>query len=118
LKYIGTGFLCVKREVFEKMIVAYPELRFREDYGNRAIAHDFWSMGVYRTLRLATNGKLEPDQTDEGRYLSEDWYFCQRWLDLSGEIFGHTKVALRHQGIVTFPLKTQEAEVANPLPVQ
>jgi len=107
LKYIGTGFLCIKREVFEKMIVAYPEIRFREDYGNRSLAHDFWSMGIYREKNL-------PD--DEGRYLSEDYYFCQRWLDMGGEIFGHTKVALQHQGSVIFPLKTQEAEVANPKP--
>ena len=107
LKYIGTGFLCIKREVFEKMIVAYPELSFREDYGNRGIAHDFWSMGVYRP---------KDNPKDEGRYLSEDWFFCARWLDMGGEVFGHTKVALRHQGTVTFPLKTQESEVANPLP--
>lgn len=108
LKYIGTGFLCIKREVFDKMIVAYPELSFREDYGNRGIAHDFWSMGVYREKNVPN---------DEGRYLSEDWFFCQRWLDMGGEIFGHTKVALQHQGSVVFPLKTQRAEVANPLPV-
>jgi FkbM family methyltransferase len=108
LKYIGTGFLCIKREVFEQMIVAYPELSFREDYGNRGIAHDFWSMGVYRP---------KDNPKDEGRYLSEDWFFCQRWLDMGGEVFGHTKVALRHQGSVVFPLKTQENEVANPLPV-
>ena len=109
LKYIGTGFLCIKREVFEKMIVAYPELSFREDYGNRGIAHDFWSMGVYRP---------KENPADEGRYLSEDWYFCQRWLDMGGEIYGHTKVALRHQGTVVFPLKSQEAEVANPMPAE
>ena len=105
LKYIGTGFLCIRREVFEKMILAFPEIRFREDYGQREIAHDFWSMGVYREKNLPN---------DEGRYLSEDWCFCQRWLDLGGEIFGHTRVALRHLGPVIFPLETQLPEVTNP----
>ena len=52
----------------------------------------------------------------EARYLSEDWYFCQRWLDLGGEIFGHTRVALRHLGPVIFPLETQLPEVTNPKP--
>ncbi len=141
LKYIGTGFLCIKREVFEKMIAAYPELSFREDYGNRGIAHDFWSMGVHRepagiaveaAQKLMRYLKSNPSPVlaglldamaqnlpiGEGRYLSEDWYFCQRWLDIGGEIFGHTKVALRHQGSVVFPLKTQESEVWNPLPVE
>ena len=104
LKYIGTGFLCIQRHVFEAMIARYPELRFREDYGNRNIAHDFWSMGVYR-----------PAPEDEGRYLSEDWYFCQRWLDMGGEIFGHINVILKHLGNVIFPLTTQLPEIAAPI---
>lgn len=142
LKYIGTGFLCIKREVFEKMIMAYPEISFREDYGTRGIAHDFWSMGVARgeegearmnaekLLRHLKkqagwecipmvdhlNDFIKNNQTDEGRYLSEDWFFCERWLNMGGEIFAHTRVALRHLGPVIFPLETQLDEVANPKP--
>ena len=107
LRYIGTGFLCVKRDVFLNMAGAYPEISFREDYSNREIAYDFWSMGVYRDKK---------NPADEGRYLSEDWFFCQRWLDLGGEVFGHTRVALRHLGPVIFPLETQMPEVTNPVP--
>ena len=145
LKYVGTGFMCINREVFEKMIAAYPEIKFREDYGNRDIAYDFWSMGVYRELpgmAVESAHKIlryleslpsasEHQNSDlstclkkliaqipstESRYLSEDWFFCQRWLDIGGECLGHTRVAVRHVGPVIFPLDTQMPEVANPKP--
>ena len=141
VKYVGTGFMCIKREVFEKMITAYPEIKFREDYGNREIAYDFWSMGVYRELpgmavesakkllryfkstgadldRIPMvdhlNEFLKTADEGESRYLSEDWFFCQRWLDIGGECFAHTKVAIRHVGPAVFPLETQLPEVMNP----
>jgi hypothetical protein len=96
VRFAGTGFLCIARTVFEQMQTKFPQIAFREDYGDREIAHDYWSMGVYRT---------KPE--DEGRYLSEDWFFCQRWLDIGGEIFCDTHVILRHIGIVIFPLQSQ-----------
>ena len=99
VKYIGTGFMLIARGVFERMMKAHPEIEFIEDYGLRTKAWDFWSMGVYR----------ENDGT--GRYLSEDWYFCQRWLDLGGTIYGDTGVAIKHVGPVIFPLKSQEPEI-------
>jgi FkbM family methyltransferase len=144
LKYVGSGFIMVAREVFEKMIEAYPEIRFREDYADREIAYDFWSMGNYRDAEgeavicalkllryfsskpaeiIEANASLITDlkkiaahlpEMDEGRYLSEDWYFCQRWLDLGGEIFGHARVMLRHCGSVVFPLKSQIPEIMKP----
>ena len=143
VKYMGTGFLCIAREVFEQMAAAYPELAFREDYGSRGLAHDFWSMGSRRDgqgeakmeaakllrylagvpvkddteklFRFQLKALMDQLTPDEGRYLSEDWYFCQRWLDLGGEIFGHTLVALRHLGPVIFPLETQLHEVGKPV---
>ena len=103
LRYVGTGFMCIAREVFEKMIVAYPEIEFMEDYNRREKAWDFWSMGVYT------------DKVDRSRrYLSEDWFFCQRWLDMGGEIFGDCSVALKHYGPAIFPLVTQEPEMRRP----
>ncbi len=49
-----------------------------------------------------------------GRYLSEDWFFCQRWLDLGGEVWADCCVAVRHIGPVVFPLETQIAQMTNP----
>ena len=103
LRYIGTGFICIAREVFVQMAEKYPEIAFTEDYGKRETAHDFWSMGVY----------VDP-RDGHRRYLSEDWYFCQRWLDMGGEIFGDCTVALKHYGPTIYPLDTQLPEMTKP----
>ena len=100
VRYAGTGFMLIRRDVFEKMIVAYPECEFLADYGKRRVEHDFFPMGVYRD-------KFSPT----GRYLSEDWFFCQRWLDMGGDILVDTKVVVKHIGTVIFPLGYQTDEL-------
>lgn len=106
VKYVGTGFMLIARAVFEQMIARYPEIEFVEDYGRRTKAHDFWSMGVYR------------EKDGSGRYLSEDWYFCQRWLDMGKTVYADTGVVLKHIGPAIFPLSHQEPEIYNtPKPV-
>ncbi len=100
IKYGGTGFMVIARSVFEKMIDRYgKEIEFKADESGR-IEHDFWSVGVYQ-FKDGTR-----------RYLSEDWYFCQRWLDLGGKIWGDTKIVAKHVGQAVFPLKTQEVDLA------
>jgi hypothetical protein len=102
VRYIGTGFLCVQRAVFERMIAAHPEIAFNADYGARDVQHDLWPMGVYQY----------PDGSS--RYLSEDWFFCQRWLDLGGEVLADTRVILKHIGPAVYPLQTQIADLFGP----
>lgn len=96
LRYIGTGFMLIKREVFDAMIVRYGEsLAYFADGSGRP-EHDFWSVGVHR----GADGR--------GRFLSEDWFFCQRCLDMGLEVLGDTRVRLKHIGTATFPLRSQE----------
>jgi hypothetical protein len=100
VKYIGTGFLCVARSVFEKMISELgDEIVFKVDIEEK-VGFDFWPVGVYKF--------------DDGsrRYLSEDWYFCQRALDLGFKIFGDNRIALKHCDTMTiYPLKSQENNI-------
>ena len=114
--YIGTGFMCVKRRVFEMMIEKYPHIAFGADYGKRDTQHDLWPMSVYCAECGAAAGPQCKHEPTSRRYLSEDWYFCQRWMDLGGEVFGDTRVILRHIGPAIFPLETQLTEIANPRP--
>lgn len=96
VRYMGTGFLRIRRRVFEKMIEAYgKDLQYEPDETGGRIEHDFWSVGIYNF----------PDGTR--RYLSEDWYFCQRWLDLGGKVYGDTGIMVRHVGTAVYPLQTQ-----------
>lgn len=97
IDYAGTGFLLIKRAVFERMIEAYgAQLKYHPDSRPQDIEYDFWSVGVYE------------DKNGFRRYLSEDWFFCQRWLDLGGKIYGDTRVILRHIGAASYPLQHQE----------
>ena len=93
VRYIGTGFLCIRRDVFTQMIARYPELEYQSDFGERRTEHDFWSMGVYQ------------DKTGDRRYLSEDWYFCQRWLDMGGQVLADNLIRIPHLGSALFPLE-------------
>lgn len=100
-KYIGTGFMAIARNVFYRMAAAYPEIAYHTDNneginatngGQLRMLHDFWSVGVYK-----------------GRYLSEDWYFCQRAEDLEIPVYAHTKVKLGHIGTIVYPLDGEKA---------
>jgi FkbM family methyltransferase len=107
VRYMGTGFMRIGRSVFERMIERYGEqIAYHPDSDPKATEYDFWSVGVYRNPK-----------TGFQRYLSEDWFFCQRWLDLGGTVWGDTRIILRHisgHGDVAWPLRTQEPEIEHP----
>ena len=112
--YIGTGFICIRRNVIERMIERYPHIAFAADYGTREIMHDIWPMTVYCAECGDSAGESCTHAPHSRRYLSEDWFFCQRWMDMGGEVFGDTGVVLKHVGPAIFPLLTQLPEIANP----
>ncbi len=96
LKYIGSGFICISRHVFEKMIEVYgEEIGYTWDEDGKTTEYDFWSCGVY-TFKDGFK-----------RYLSEDWYFCQRALDLGFTVYGDNGVTLKHSGNAIYPLQHQ-----------
>jgi FkbM family methyltransferase len=106
VKYVGTGFMKISRIVFEKMIEKYKdEIAYHPDeQPPDAVEYDFFSVGRYKF----------PDGTT--RYLSEDWFFCQRWLDLGGEVWADAAICCKHVGPACYPLKTQEAQIFGPRP--
>lgn len=96
IKYAGTGFICVARRVFEAMIEKYrDEIEYAPDQQAGRTEWDFWSVGVYKY----------PD--GKKRYLSEDWYFCQRAIDLGFKVFADTHILLKHSGAAIYPLSYQ-----------
>jgi len=84
---VGTGFMLLKRSVFEKMKVAYPE-RYVSDL--RAYINDATKDNFYLFFECMVDGTSK-------RYLSEDYAFCRKWGAIGGEIWldvvsprGHT----------------------------
>jgi glycosyltransferase involved in cell wall biosynthesis len=105
VRYIGTGFILVKRHVIEKMVSELgDQIMFEVDGKPGTYGFDFWPVGVYHY----------PNGTS--RYLSEDWYFCQRAIDLGFKIYGDNGVILKHSGSAVYPLKTQEEKLFGRLP--
>jgi hypothetical protein len=97
LKHVGTGFMWIKRRVFEKMIEAFgDEITYYEAEIDK-LRYDFFDM---------------PRQLDCGkiRKISEDWHFCNKARELGFKVYGDTRVILRHIGTAVFPLETQVVE--------
>lgn len=84
--YAGTGFMMIKRGVFEKMRQKLPHLWHNEGIG------DCWAFF-----------DCELHGHEEARvYLSEDYNFCQRWRDMDGEIWCDPTIKLKHWGVFAY----------------
>jgi hypothetical protein len=91
----GTGFLLMKRDVFEKLD-SHPAVR--------AFAND---IGLPRELDPYMKTYFDT-AVREGRYYSEDWTFCENWRDLGGQVWVDKRVLLRHTGTYVFDGNAQE----------
>jgi len=95
VRYAGTGCLMIERGVLERMIGRYPEIEYDPDDGDEpGVKWDFFSCGVYKC----------PD-SGLRRYLSEDWWFCQRARDLGYTVWMDTQVVMKHVGQMIYPLQ-------------
>jgi hypothetical protein len=65
---IGTGYMMVKREVFDKFKEAYPELNYKPDHVGQA------NFDGSRYIHAFFDTVIDPVSH---RYLSEDYMFCQ-----------------------------------------
>lgn len=86
--FLATGFMRIKRTVFEQMANAYPALKYEENVVktvNREIkeAYDFFGMGIDHT---------------RGRYTTEDYMFCKRWRDIGGQLWIYPDINFDHIG--------------------
>ena len=88
--YAGTGFQLIKRHVFEKLIAAHPELKFRAVHTLTNETPN--SNNLYALFECA----IDPET---GAYLSEDYAFCARWRALGGEIWLDMQSKLTHAGM-------------------
>jgi hypothetical protein len=91
----GTGFMLVKRHVFEKL---------NEHPAVKPFAND---IGLPKELDQHLKTYYDT-AVRENRYYSEDWTFCENWRDLGGKIWVDKRVLLRHTGSYTFDFATQE----------
>lgn len=129
---LGTGFMMVSREVFDKFREAYPELHYKPDHigqasfdGSRYI-HAYFdtvidskaaNMKNELVAYLESNPTASKEQIVEfisssekassrkyysDRYLSEDYMFCQWWRNLGGKIYLCPWMKTHHIGTYAF----------------
>lgn len=85
----GTGFLLMKRHVFEKLD-KHPAVKpFNSDIGLDPKYNQYMKTYFDTAVR-------------ENRYYSEDWTFCENWRDLGGKVWVDKRVLLTHTGTFVF----------------
>jgi len=91
----GTGFMLIKRDVFEKLN-AHPATKpFMNDIGLPVELNPYMKTYFDTAVR-------------ENRYYSEDWTFCENWRDLGGQVWIDKRVLLKHTGTYVFDYQTQD----------
>jgi hypothetical protein len=93
-RYVGTGFLMIRRHVFEKMCAHpdYASLQFFREHSLDALAGSPNRFALFE-------GMIDRATAS---YLSEDFAFCKRWTDIGGEIWADLQSRLDHVGPSVF----------------
>ena len=91
VKDIPTGFICIKRCVFEKMKEKYPELKYKDimKVWKEGNVVEVQSDNFYRFFDTG----IDPET---GYYLSEDYNFCRIWQRI-GDVHADFATPLNHE---------------------
>ena len=88
-RYVGTGFLLIRRTVFERMAARYPEIKYLRTHASADSDIDPDRLHAYFDCLI---------DRESGLYLSEDFTFCKRWIDMGGELWVDLRSRLSHVG--------------------
>ncbi|WP_092090182.1 hypothetical protein [Bradyrhizobium brasilense] len=102
-----TGFMCIKRRVFDRMMEAYPDLQYFPDFDMQP-GREAKAKYCYRFFDVMFDASSK-------RYLSEDYAFCRRWRDIGGKVHVCTRTRLTHAGTHRFNGDIQGALAVRPL---
>jgi hypothetical protein len=97
---IGTGFMLVRREVFDKMKEAYPMIHYKPDHIGQANFDGSRYIHAYFDTVIDYKESITGGGSD--RYLSEDYMFCQMWRKIGGEIYLCPWMKTQHVGTYAF----------------
>ena len=95
VKDAPTGLMMIKRGVFDKMIESYPELKYKPDH----------QVGLEKLANQIDNCYYNFFDTfidETGRYLSEDYMFCQWTRNAGMKVWLCPWIQLQHVGMYVF----------------
>jgi hypothetical protein len=87
---VGTAFLLLQREVFEKMIKAFPERKIKNpppEFPERAKDYLY---------------SLFDQECKNGEYISSDYSFCRLWESIGGKVYADLTINIGHHGSEEF----------------
>jgi hypothetical protein len=86
---IGTGFMMISRRAFERIIEEFgTELQYKAENDETVGAYyDFFRVGV----------------NSEGRYLSEDYFFCELARKVGIKVWLDSGILVKHKGHAVYP---------------
>lgn len=90
---IGTGYMMVKRHVFEKFMDNYPQLKYKPDHVGQA------NFDGSRYIHAFFDTVID---IQSERYLSEDYMFCQWWRNMGGSVHLCPWMKTSHVGTYMF----------------
>lgn len=93
----GTGFMLIKRGVFEKMFKKYKKLKYNDDTGALQGPEKEYGYALF-------NSYVDED----GRFLSEDYGFCRYWQKMGGKVWVDPTINLTHFGRIKYQGKMLE----------
>lgn len=87
----GTGMMLIKRHVFDKIRDAFPENAYVSDHSRDILNGVEKKMFAYFRTGIFN-----------GRYLSEDYYFCHKWREIGGDVWLFPWALTTHYGTYGF----------------
>lgn len=81
----GTGFMMIKRSVFEKLGDHVPSYTTNKFNGYGKQVKEFFATSIRDDILL-----------------SEDYHFCRKWRDIGGKVFVDQSIQLNHIGSYVF----------------
>lgn len=89
----GTGFMMIQRSALERWATAYPEQEYLPDHAGSA------NFDGKRSITAFFDCVIDPTSK---RYLSEDYYFCQKAREAGIKVWMCPWIELNHTGSYTF----------------
>lgn len=93
---VGTGFMMISRSIIEKMVANHPEWKYENKDGNGTVS------------------ALFDFAVKDGKFVGEDYLFCDRVRDIGGTIWVDVDISLPHIGTEAFTNNFRE-EVVIPM---
>ena len=99
---IGTGFMMIKRQVFDDFREAFPQFTYKPDH-NRSehFTGDRYIHAYFDTV-IDSKQYLGDVSDESDRYLSEDYFFCQFVRKIGYKIYLCPWMRLAHTGSYVF----------------